>query len=121
MREITPTELKRLQDLIRAGNEDQFYSWRIWRNHVRPEILKLDRYECQLCKARGKYARAEIVHHVKHLRDAPGLALSAYDPNTGSRQLISVCKSCHEAEHPESLQAFGSMQQQPPITPERWD
>lgn len=76
----------------------------------------MDHYECQHCKAAGRYRRAEIVHHVKHLRDRPDLALSIWDGD--ERQLVSVCKPCHEAEHPESLRKWETVQ---PVTTERWD
>jgi len=118
---ISPTRLEQLRALISTGNEASFYQWGAWAgpDGIRQAVLKLDRYECQLCKARGRYSRGTIVHHVKHLRDRPDLALSLYDPDTGERQLITVCKACHEAEHPESLRQTAAPK--PPLTPERWD
>lgn len=110
--------LPRLEALAAAGEEAAFYSWPEWRE-LRPQVLKLDHYECQLCKARGRFRRGYIVHHVKHLRDRPDLALSVYDPDTGERQLVTVCKRCHELEHPESLRQFAP--QKEPVTVERWD
>lgn len=115
---ISDMQLQRLQDQIDAGCEHTFYCCAPWKN-CREEVLKLDRYECQICKARGKYRRASIVHHVKHLTDRPDLALSIYNPDTGERQLISVCKRCHEDLHPESQQQ--AQLPQDPITQERWD
>lgn len=118
---ISPSRLEQLRALISTGNEDLFYHWGEWngKHGMRQEVLKLDRRECQLCKARGRYRRGTIVHHVKHLRDRPDLALSLYDPDTGERQLITVCKACHEDEHPESLRQTAAPK--PPLTPERWD
>ena len=109
---------RRLQDLVSllaAGREHDFYTWTEWRIR-RAEVLRLDHYECQHCKAAGRYRRADIVHHVKHLRDRPDLALSIWDGD--ERQLVSVCKACHEAEHPESLRKWETV---PPVTAERWD
>ena len=60
-----------------------------------------------------------LVHHVKRLKDRPDLALSIIDPATGERQLISVCKDCHEMLHPESQRQF--FPKEPPVTVERWD
>ena len=57
-------------------------------------------------------------HHVKHLRQRPDLALSIWDPDTGARQLVTVCKACHEREHPESLRRSVPAA---PLTAERWD
>ena len=118
---ITPTRLDQLQRLIQAGREDLFYWWPEWAgaHGLRETVLKLDNYECQLCKARGRHSKGRIVHHVKHLRDRPDLALSLFDPETGERQLITVCKTCHELEHPESLRQ--KTPPAPPLTPERWD
>lgn len=121
---ISPTRLDKLRRLIAAGNVARFYWWPEWadpdpRRGIRAAVLKMDNYECQACKARGKYSRGEIVHHVKHLRDRPDLALSVYDPATGARQLVSLCKACHEAEHPESLRQYAPAAE--PITAERWD
>lgn len=102
--------------LISSGREHEFYLWGAWKA-IRQQVLSLDHYECQTCKAKGKYARATIVHHVKHLKDRPDLALSIWDGD--ERQLISLCKSCHEAEHPESQRQYKNIRA--PITRERWD
>lgn len=70
-----------------------FYHTTAWKRKRR-EILKRDRNSCQRCRQTGKYTQAVTVHHIKHLRDAPELALT--DEN-----LISLCMECHEAMHPE--------------------
>lgn len=109
---------RRLLDLLRliaAGREHDFYTWTEWRQR-RAEVLHMDHYECQHCRAAGRYRKAEIVHHVKHLKDRPDLALSIWDG--GERQLVSLCKSCHETEHPESLRQWDPA---PQVTAERWD
>lgn len=106
----------KLEKLVPAGESDKFYSWGVWL-HRREQVLRLDRWECQMCKAKGRYSRASIVHHVKHLTDRPDLALAIWDGE--ERQLISVCKKCHEAEHPESLLQAGPKEK--PLTEERWD
>lgn len=116
---LTEKQLQTLRDLIRDGKEDRFYSWRIWRDHVQPAVLALDKEPgCKKCRARGRYSRPVIAHHVKPLRSAPELAVSIYDPDTGERQIIGLCKRCHEEEHPESLQSFKRSE---PLTVERWD
>ena len=115
---ISGARLQELVSLLASGHEYRFYSWPEWRA-LRLEVLQLDRYECQHCKAAGRYRKGYIVHHVKHLRDRPDLALSIYDPDTGERQLICVCKKCHEELHPESQRQF--FPKEPPVTAERWD
>ena len=118
MGEISLARLVSLRALLAKGQEIRFYWWPEWLE-TRATVLQLDRYECQLCKARGRYSKATIVHHVKHLRDRPDLALSLFDPDTGERQLVSVCKACHEREHPEALRRVEPSA--PPLTRERWD
>lgn len=121
---ISPTRLAQMRALIERGQEDRFYWWPEWADPdpergVRAAVLKMDNFECQVCKARGRYSRGTIVHHVKHLRERPDLALSIFDQDTGERQLITVCKSCHEEEHPEALRKASRAQE--PLTEERWD
>ena len=96
----------------------EFYKSGLWRKKRR-DILRRDNNECQMCKKAGTYSEAVVVHHVKHLKDRPDLALSIYDPETGERQLISVCKKCHEILHPESQKQY--MPTKNPVTEERWD
>lgn len=115
---ITPTRLQQLQAMIAAGTSDDFYDWTEW-VHVRRDVLQMDHQECQRCKDCGRYRRAVIVHHVKHLRDRPDLALSVVDPDTGERQLVSLCRACHEDVHPE--RGLKCYPQPPPLTIERWD
>lgn len=112
------------QDQIRKcladGNPLAFYTSYGWKKKRR-EVLALDHYECQRCKARGRYSRATMVHHVKYLRDRPDLALSVWDiepDGTRVRQLVSLCCACHEAEHPERLKRCKPRAK--PLTEERW-
>ena len=70
-----------------------FYHTKEWRAK-RKEILDRDHSQCQRCRARGRYTMAVTVHHIKHLKDAPELALS--DSN-----LQSLCEACHNEVHPE--------------------
>ena len=116
---ISPTRLHQLEQLLASGQEHRFYLWPEWET-TRAEVMKLDKFECVYCRQRRhRYRPAVIVHHVKHLRNRPDLALSIFDPDTGERQLVSVCKQCHEAEHPESFRK----RRRPvlPVTVERWD
>ena len=116
---ISAVRLAQLQALIQAGRKAEFYSWPEWRA-LRPDVLALDHHECVRCREiRRKFRRPKIVHHVKHLEDRPDLALSIWDPETGKRQLISVCKRCHEELHPESQRQFKAIRA--PLTAERWD
>lgn len=116
---MTRTQLARLRALIDAGQEERFYSWQVWRR-LSLRVREMDHHECQNCKERGKYSPAEIVHHVKHLRERPDLALSIWDPETKERQLVTLCRGCHEREHPERMRTTTSAAASP-LTVERWD
>ena len=109
--------LIQLQQLVSTGESDLFYSWRAWRR-LREKVLQLDHWECQRCReVYNRVKRATIVHHVKHLTERPDLALSIWDGE--ERQLLSVCKQCHEELHPESQRQF--QPESVPITQECWD
>lgn len=109
-----------IQAVINENGTHYFYTSRTWKRK-RNEILKADNYECQICKSKGKYSRAEIVHHIKHLDEYPELGLSeTYIDDNGQehRNLISVCRECHENVcHPERLKKFKAKE---PLTIERW-
>ena len=117
---ITKKRLAQLRRLIKEGRENLFYSWPEWKQ-LSADVVKMDRYECQKCRARGKYRPAELVHHVQHLKDRPELALSVYDPDTERRQLVSLCRPCHEEEHPERLRPAWTTTQRETVSEERWD
>lgn len=84
-----------------------FYRTYAWKKK-RLQILARDKHACQECRKQGRYSTAEIVHHIKHLQDEPGLALT--DDN-----LESVCKDCHEKLHPER-----NREKQSFVNVERW-
>ena len=118
MNGISQSRLVQLRVLVETDRAALFYWWPEWQR-LRGDVLQLDRFECQHCKAKGRYSRATIVHHVKHLRDRPDLALSIWDPDSGERQLVSLCNRGHEEEHPEALRKFEAKKE--PLTAERWD
>ena len=105
-----------LVSLIARGEEHAFYVSPAWRAR-RKQVLALDRYECQRCKARGRYARAVVVHHVAHLKERPDLALSVFGDDGQTRQLVSVCKQCHEMLHAQEFRCVVGEA----LTVERWD
>ena len=111
-------KLEKLLTLIKNERQDNFYHWAEWEK-LRKVVLKLDNYECQICKKKGRYRKAVIVHHIKHLKDRPDLALSIWDGE--ERQLVSLCKQCHRDVHPERLLPYQKEKQQKPLTIERWD
>lgn len=87
--------------LIADDRLNLFYNSRSWRR-LAHDVMRSQNNECQLCRARGRYSPARIVHHVKHLRERPDLAYSRYyDDEQGMRhrQLLALCFACHEREH----------------------
>ena len=102
---------KRLLSYIKQGLYIKFYKSREWLAK-RADIFKRDNYECQHCKREGKFSPADCVHHIKHLREFPMLALT--DSN-----LVALCNPCHNKEHPEKLARW---EPKPGfINPERWE
>ena len=106
--------------ILKCQREDamwKFYKSRYFRR-LRAMVLEEQHNECQICLSHGKITAADTVHHVKHVRDHPELALSPYYYEGGKRRrnLIAICKSCHANEHPEKL----PKEEKPALTEERW-
>ena len=102
---FTTTQIK---NLILNGKLEKFYNDRYWRK-LSKAIIKEHRYECEYCKKRGKVERAEVVHHVKHLKQFPALAYQRfYIDENGQRhkQLVPLCRACHEYEHNRTVKAY---------------
>lgn len=130
--DMTGTELASWIRSLQA--EDQlwkFYKSKEWKD-LKRKILRQDHYECQVCKRSGIVTRYEVihgrmvklqtVHHVMHVTEHPELALSEfYTDSSGSRQrqLITICKACHNKEHPEKNKNVSS-QRQGYTNTERW-
>lgn len=98
---------------------DPFYTSKEWRK-LRNKVLIDDKWECQICKTKGVYTRANHVHHIFHREKYPEYALSKYVTMPDGkvvRNLISVCKNCHETVcHPERLRHNKKI----PLNEERW-
>lgn len=103
---MTQRFLQRLREWIESGNVHRFYLTGEWKEKS-AEVMDLDRGECQIHKERGRFRRAELVHHEKHVKKFPELALDIYYIDIDGkrkRNLRSVCKECHENVcHPERL------------------
>lgn len=106
-----------VRKLIDNNRVHEFYVSPEWRK-LRKDVLKEYKSECQVCKSKGFYSKADHVHHVQYLRNHPELALSRKYIHDGEEQinLLPVCKNCHETVcHPERL-----VHKKEPITEERW-
>ena len=81
------------------SEHNPFYTTAKWKRK-REHILKRDGYLCQDCKRYGRMREATEVHHIQFLEFHPELA---YD----DRNLVSLCKRCHNARHPEKARGNG--------------
>ena len=89
----------------------RFYRSWTWQRK-RDEVLRHDKHECQHCKQRGRYRRAQMIHQGQALKKRPDLALDTWVD--GVRQLVSLCNKCHEEVH------GAAHAPRIPLTPERW-
>jgi len=105
-----------VQSLIDGNKLHDFYVSSLWLR-LRAEVLLEFKYECQHCKERGYYKRADTVHHIQYVRKHPSLALSKVYVFQGKeiRNLIPLCHACHEMVHGYRKKKKGK-----PLTEERW-
>lgn len=91
-----------IHDLIDRDELWKFYKSKEFRR-LKEDVLKEQHNECQICKQSGIITRADTVHHVQYVRNHPELALSKTFRRNGNEQrnLIAVCKSCHNKIHTE--------------------
>lgn len=109
---LTP---ERIEGLVKTERLHDFYNSWDWKN-LRRKILKAQNNECQLCKQKGRTRVATTVHHVKHVKDFPRLALSeTFIDGSGEekRNLLALCHDCHEEIH-------GYRKKKKTINVERW-
>lgn len=97
--------------LWKAGKS--FYKTYAWVS-FRARVMKKKKYRCELCwnggidgKGVRKYKRAVVLHHKKHLKDCPDLALT-------ESNMEALCEDCHKLRHPEVYERGGDHK-------ERWD
>ena len=113
---ISGARLMRVLRLCDSPRQERFYKDGAWRR-LRTELIGEGHGECVLCRARGRYSRAVMVHHVWFLSAHPELAYARhyYSGGRAYPQLLPLCHDCHEAVH-EHRHA----EKRDPITLERW-
>ena len=90
-----------IRKLIAADKIELFYFSDDWKE-LRQEVLNELHNECQECLKRGRYTKADCVHHINEVRIRPDLALSKYyvdKEGNRQRQLIPLCNTCHNIIH----------------------
>lgn len=80
-------------DIVAREFAKAFYNSRLWRDEIRPSILKRDKYRCQMD---GCYNPAEEVHHIKHLTPEN---INDVNITVNPKNLISLCGECHKSIH----------------------
>ena len=120
MRIPTDISLARwIRELIITDRVQLFYQTKEWKE-LRQEVLYENHYECAECKKKGKYTRADCVHHINEVRHRPDLALSKHYTDAEGKQqqqLIPLCNECHNIIHDK----LGEWQRKDKFTnEERW-
>lgn len=113
-------DIRKIRELIAAGDTSAFYNDRRWRK-LAAAVRQEQHNECYYCRLHGKVTTATHVHHVKELKQYPELAYSRTytDPDGTVRpNLLAVCHNCHETQHPNRL--AGKNQRKKLINIERW-
>lgn len=96
---MTEQETERfVQELWR--HKKSFYKTYAWISFREP-VMRKKKCRCEVCwnggidgKQPRKYKRATILHHKKHLKARPDLALT-------ESNMEAVCDDCHKLRHPE--------------------
>lgn len=107
-----------IRQLQEADKLYKFYKTDEWKG-LRADILAEQHNECELCRARGEYSRASVVHHVIEVKDRPDLALSRTYIDSQGRvcvQLMALCFDCHNKVH----KRFGNAPSRPQLNEERY-
>lgn len=108
-----------IRKLIADDNIAEFYQTKEWKE-LRAEVLDAYNNECQECLKRGRYTKADCVHHVNEVKHRPDLALSKTFTNEEGKtqkQLIPLCNTCHNIVHDK----LGNWQRKDKfVNKERW-
>ena len=113
-----------IRQLIREDKIWIFYKTDDWLE-LRDDVMSDAHNECQHCLKKGKYTRAEMVHHINEVRKRPDLALTReyIDPITKEKKinLVALCNSCHELQHPDRFGNYRAQRGMEKFTnEERW-
>lgn len=92
---------KYILELIARDEVEKFYFTENWKE-LREDVLEELHNECQECLKKGKYTKADCVHHVNEVKVRPDLALSKYyidQHGQKQRNLLPLCNTCHNIIH----------------------
>jgi 5-methylcytosine-specific restriction endonuclease McrA len=114
---LTEDEISKwISKLIAEDRLEEFYNSKEWR-HLRKEVLDEYKHECQDCKGKGYYTKADTVHHQQYVRKHPRFALSKTYTFKDKEyiNLVPLCHDCHEIRH-----GYRVKDKKEPLTVERW-
>lgn len=80
-----------VSQLERDGRLYRFYKTKEWRA-LRDEVMSDHHWECEACRRRGVYRRADTVHHEHEVRKRPWMALTRYEGEGDARR--ELWKGC---------------------------
>lgn len=111
-----------MQMLARDGNQRRFYMSARWRR-LRAKVLEESHFESQdeLHATPARIVLATCVHHVMHVDELPGWALSEWyvdDSGQCHRNLIALSHEAHDARH--GRMRFAKRKPQFELTKEMW-
>ena len=80
-----------IRELESQGKLYTFYKTPEWRA-LKAQVMRDHGNECEACAAKGKYTRADTVHHEKEVRKFPGLALTRWmqGPDGAPREVLHL-------------------------------
>lgn len=108
-----------IRDLEKSGRIYRFYKTDDWRD-LRDAVMRDHHNECEMCASKGRYTRADTVHHEFEVRRHPHMALTRYiDEPDGTRRevLHPLCNQCHNDVHERT---FKGNAPRPQLNAERW-
>lgn len=112
-----------MEMLARDGNQRRFYKSAAWLR-LRAKVLEEAHYESQdeLNATPSRIVLATCVHHVMHVDEWPGWAMSEFyisdDDHRVHRNLIPLSHDAHDARH--GRMAFGKRAPRFELTREMW-
>ena len=104
--------------LINTDKLYKFYKTDEWLE-LRASVMEDHHNECEMCEAKGKYGRADTVHHEYEVKQYPEMALTRWvDDGTGMMReaLHPLCNHHHNVVHGR----FVPPKPKPQINQERW-
>lgn len=90
--------IAQIKEFIKNDRLDIFYNNGSWRR-LSKAVIREQHSECQICRSKGIYSKATVVHHVKPIKMFPQYAYTRYvtdDSGNKQIQLLALCRNCHE-------------------------